>query len=144
MQASISVPPRARPFSFTLRHVVPSAGCLLALLLLLATAPAQAHDTFADGDPANDWLRALRNMNAEKCCDKNDCYPLQAGALKLSPDNDFKVEIRGHWFMAPHSNVVRETIPDGRAWVCPKWQSYGGGYAYRVKGVRCLILPPMI
>ncbi|WP_193367018.1 hypothetical protein [Pelagibius marinus] len=128
------------PFATAARLI----GLFLALLLTLGTAQVRAHDTFADGDPSNDWLRGLRNLDAEKCCDKNDCYPVQPGALKLSPDNEFKVQIWGRWFAAPHRHVLQQNIPDGRAWVCPKWRSTAGGYSYRVKGVRCLILPPMI
>lgn len=129
-----------RPFGASARMT----GFFLALLLPLSTVQVRAHDTFADGDPANDWLIDLRNKDAEKCCDKNDCYPLQPGALQFSPDSEFKVEIMGRWFLAPHRNVLHQSIPDGRAWVCPKWRSTAGGYSYRVKGVRCLILPPMI
>jgi hypothetical protein len=128
------------PFATATRLI----GIVLALSLPLGTAQVRAHDTFADGDPSNDWLRGLRNLDSEKCCDKNDCYPVQPGALQLSPNNEFKVQIWGRWFLAPHRHVLHQSIPDGRAWVCPKWRSTAGGYSYRVKGVRCLILPPMI
>jgi hypothetical protein len=117
---------------------------LLAVSLPLSAAQVWAHDTFADGDPSNDWLKNLRNSDAETCCGKNDCLPMQPGALRLSPGNEFKVEIGGHWFSVPHSNLVRQSSPDGRAWVCPKWRTTAGGFSYRVEGVRCLILPPMI
>ena len=117
---------------------------LLAILLPLGAAQVRAHDTYADGDLSNDWIRGLRNSDAELCCDNNDCYPVQPGALRFSPGSDFTVEIDDRWFSVPDRSLLRESSPDGRAWVCPKWQSTTGGYSYSVKGVRCLLLPPMI
>jgi hypothetical protein len=144
MLVSMTAPATGRRNRIPFGAAARMTGIVLALLLPLSAAQVRAHDTFADGDPANDWLRDLRNTDAEKCCDRNDCYPVQPGALRFSPDSEFKVEIKGRWFLVPHRHVLHQSIPDGRAWVCPKWRSTAGGYSYRVKGVRCLILPPMI
>ena len=108
---------------------------------LLACTRDVAHDLHADADPANDWLQGLTNAEQALCCGTNDCYPLQSGALKISPDGDLTVQIGGAWHLVLEPYLLRDASPDGRPWVCPKMKSTGGGYVYSVQSVRCLLLP---
>lgn len=119
-------------------------ACLLLLLLTAPGAELRAHDNHADGDASNDWIEGLVNTEDEACCGNNDCTPLLPGALQSTPDNGLSVRIRHHWFQVPEHSVLRDSSPDGRAWVCPRWKSISGGYSYRIEGIRCLLLPPMI
>jgi hypothetical protein len=115
---------------------------LLFASLALTTSPGKAHDGRMDADPANDWIDGLANGNGASCCGSNDCYPLPPGALQLTPKTSFSVEIGGHWFVVPEYTLLRDSSPDGRAWVCPHWKSVAGGFMYVVEGVRCVLLPP--
>ena len=58
------------------------------VLSLLVCDRAVAHDLHADANPANDWIQGLENAEKALCCGTNDCYPLQSGALKISPDGE--------------------------------------------------------
>jgi hypothetical protein len=89
---------------------------------------------------ANDWIEGLVNGENVLCCGANDCYPLKLGALQLSPDGDFTVEIGGRWFPVLERYLLRDRSPDGRAWACPQWESINFGLS-PVRGVRCLLLP---
>jgi hypothetical protein len=104
---------------------------------------ALAHDIHADGHTANDWIEKLVNGSGASCCGQNDCYPLPPGALRFSPGAEFSVEIRGHWLNVPQPNVLPDSSPDGRAWICPNWAALGG-FFYTVQGVRCVLLPPFM
>jgi hypothetical protein len=115
-----------------------------ALMLSLLTAvslPIQAHEILVDGDPGNDWIEGLANSENVPCCGDNDCYPLPAHALQISPAGTFKVEIGGSWFPVPEQNLIRDRSPDGRPWICPMKRSSAAGYLYTIQGVRCLLLP---
>jgi len=118
-----------------------TARALLLATVLLASSQAQTHDLHADADPANDWIEGLANGENVSCCGSNDCYPLAASALQFTRSGDLAVEIGGSWFRVLERRLLRDSSPDGRAWVCPQSESTGGGYMYSVQGVRCLMLP---
>jgi hypothetical protein len=109
--------------------------------LLCAFSPTHAHDTLADHNARNNWIEGLANHENVPCCGNNDCYPLAAGALRISSDGVFKVDIGGSWFDVPERSLLRDMSPDGRPWVCPKPEPTASGYSYVVRGVRCLLLP---
>ena len=124
-------------FTVYIRHrVLPESGttaaapwwCLFLVLvsLILASSKTWAHEILADGDPHNNWIQGLANSENVPCCGNNDCYPLPAGALQISPDGVFKVEISGDWFTVPERNLLRDRSPDGRPWVCPKQEPTAG------------------
>jgi hypothetical protein len=119
-----------------LKHKALILGCLLA-----ASSPIQAHEILIDGDPDNDWIEGLANSENVPCCGDNDCYPLPADGLQISPEGAFKVEIGGSWFPVPEQNLLRDRSPDGRPWICPRKEPSAAGYMYTVNGVRCLLLP---
>jgi len=112
--------------------------------VMFALSQAEAHDIRADADPSNDWIEGLINGEDALCCGSNDCYPLSAGALQASPDGNFMVEVKGDWFLVPSQHLLRDRSPDGRAWACPQRESAGGGFMYKVRGIRCLLLPRMM
>ena len=114
---------------------------LLLAFVLLGSAQVRAHDLRADADPVNDWIEGLANGDNDSCCGTNDCYPLQSDALQFSPDGDFMVEIGDRWIPVLERHLLRDRSPDGRAWVCPKFELTAGGYMRRVQSVRCLLLP---
>jgi hypothetical protein len=119
-------------------------SALLLALLFLASPEAHGHDVMADKDPANDWIQGLANGEDVPCCGNNDCHPVHAGGLEISSEGDFKVEIGGSWFQVPERNLLRDSSPDGRPWVCPKREPIFSGFTYRVEGVRCLLLPMLM
>jgi len=121
-----------------------AARSLLLAAVLVASSQAQTHDLYADADPANDWIEGLANGENVSCCGSNDCYPLTAGALQFTRSGDLTVEIGGSWFRVLERHLLRDSSPDGRAWVCPQSKSTGGGYMYSVQGVRCLLLLRMM
>jgi len=115
-----------------------------ALILGMLTAvalPIQAHEIHVDGDRENDWIEGLVNSENVPCCGDNDCYPLPAEGLQISPEGAFKVAIGGSWFTVPEQNLLRDRSPDGRPWICPMQRSSAAGYLYTIEGVRCLLLP---
>jgi len=125
--------------------IVRLTSCLLVLWLVVpAAAELRAHDNRADGDPSNDWIEGLANADDEACCGNNDCRPLLPGALQSTPGSGLSVEIDHRLYEVPERSLLRDSSPDGRAWVCPKFKSMSGGYSYRIEGIRCLLLPPMI
>jgi hypothetical protein len=109
--------------------------------LLTAFSLTQAHEILGDGNSHNDWIQGLANSENVPCCGNNDCYPLAVGALQISSDGSFTVEIGGSWFPVPEHSLLRDMSPDGRPWVCPKQEPAASGYMYMVRGVRCLLLP---
>jgi hypothetical protein len=114
---------------------------LVIALLFVGFSPSQAHEILADGDRQNDWIQGLANREDVPCCGNDDCRPLAAGALQISSDGTFSVEIGGSWFEVPERSLLRDMSPDGRPWVCPKQEPTASGYMYVVRGVRCLLLP---
>jgi hypothetical protein len=114
---------------------------LMLGLLISVSLPIKAHEILLDGNPANDWIESLANSENEPCCGNDDCYPLPAHALQISPEGAFRVEIGGSWFPVAEQNLLRDRSPDGRPWICPKKGSSAAGYLYTVQGVRCLLLP---
>jgi hypothetical protein len=117
---------------------------LVMAAALFASTPGQAHDLLADADPTNDWIEGLANGENDWCCGTNDCYPLRPGALKITPQGKFVVEINGQRYLIVERYLLRDSSPDGRAWVCPKWKSSAGGYLRSVHSVRCLLLPRLM
>lgn len=125
------------------RCMVQSAVVAFAAGLLLAGAPATAHDLMNDGDQSNDWIAGLKNSSGHDCCGNNDCRPVAAGSVSSAPDGRLQVEIGGTRFPVPEPSIVPDTSPDGRVWVCPDRRPVLGGYTYSIRGVRCLLLPPV-
>ena len=110
---------------------------------LLASPRAEAHDITMDGNRSNDWVEGLTNRAGKSCCGNNDCRPVAAGSLISALGGSLEVEIDGTRFSVPEGSIVPETSPDGRAWVCPDFRPALGGFRYTIKGVRCLLLPPL-
>lgn len=121
------------------RSVVSATFILIAFL---AIPPAVAHDLKKDGDPSNNWMDGLKNSSGHACCGNNDCRPASTGSLTSSPGGTLQVEVGGTRFAVPEASIVRDMSPDGRAWVCPDLRPVVGGYAYSIRGIRCLVLPP--
>ena len=119
---------------------------VLALIAgaLLASPRADAHDITMDGTRSNDWVEGLTNRAGKSCCGNNDCRPVAAGSLMSALGGSLEVEIDGTRFSVPEGSIVPETSPDGRAWVCPDSRPVLGGFMYTIKGVRCLLLPPLM
>lgn len=117
---------------------------LLIATALFAATPGQAHDFLADADPTNDWIEGLANGENDWCCGTNDCYPLGPGALQVTPQGEFVVQVNGQQYHVAKRYLLRDSSPDGRAWVCPKWKSSAAGYLYSVQSVRCLLLPRLM
>jgi hypothetical protein len=121
------------------RHVI--AAVVLALAMLAQFSQGRAHDLLADGDRYNDWIEGLANGDKTSCCGANDCYALAQGALVVTTAGEFRVSINGSWFGVAEKQVLRDSSPDGRPWVCPERKALASGFMYSVEGVRCLLLP---
>jgi hypothetical protein len=117
---------------------------VLAVVMLTECSQARAHDLLADGDPYNDWIQGLANGEKVSCCGTNDCYALPQGAIAVTTAGEFKVSINGSWFNVAEKQVVRDSSPDGRPWVCPERKARVSGFMYSVEGVRCLLLPMLM
>jgi hypothetical protein len=124
------------------RHIVTTV--VLTLAMVAHFSQAHAHDLLADGDPNNDWIERLANGDKTSCCGANDCYALAQGALVVTTAGEFRVSINGSWFSVAEKQVVRDSSPDGRPWVCPERKARISGYMYSVEGVRCLLLPMLM
>ena len=122
----------------------PAAVAAALFSVFLATTPTEAHDNAMDGNPSNDWIEGLTDSAGNSCCGNNDCRPVVTGGLVSSPRGVLQVEIDGRRFQVPEGSIVPGTSPDGRAWVCPDLHSPFGGYTYAIRGVRCLLLPPVL
>jgi hypothetical protein len=109
---------------------------------LLLSFQAETHE-IADENLANDWIKGLTNRAGKSCCGNNDCRPIEAGSLTTALGGSLEVEIDGTRFPVPEGSIVPDTSPDGRAWVCPDFRPVLGGFRYTIKGVRCLLLPPL-
>ena len=126
---------------FSRTHVRHARNFLVFAALVLTAFGSSAHDTANDGDPENDWIQGLANAEGSSCCGHNDCYPIPANDLEISGEGVFRVEIAGRWFTVAEPNLLRDSSPDGRPWVCPKQEPAAGGFMYTVRGVRCLLVP---
>jgi len=111
--------------------------------MFLGVPETAAHDTRMDGHPSNDWIDGLKNSIGQACCGNNDCRPVLPGDLISSLEGSMQVEIEGRRFSVLEGNIVPDASPDGRAWVCPDLRPALGGYMYSIRGVRCLLLPPL-
>lgn len=116
---------------------------MLAITLTQLTQ-ASGHDLLADADPYNDWIQGLANNDQVPCCGTNDCYPLPRGEIEVTAAGEFRVSIDGSWFSVTEKQVVRDSSPDGRPWVCPERKARVSGFMYSVEGVRCLLLPMLM
>lgn len=125
------------------RRLAVAASLALIAAHLFTILPGYAHELKKDGDPLNDWIAGLKNNSGLTCCGNNDCRPAIAGSLTSSPSGGFQVEVGGTLFAVPEASIVRDMSPDGRVWVCPDLRPVNGGYAYSIRGIRCLVLPPM-
>lgn len=140
MRCVMSVPVKER-FACVARRVALPLG----LVVLLAQLPqARAHDLLADGDPYNDWIQGLANSDEVPCCGTNDCYALPQGTIAVTTAGEFRVSINGSWFSVAEKQVIRDSSPDGRPWVCPERKARISGFMYSVEGVRCLLLPMLM
>jgi hypothetical protein len=98
----------------------PRLEALLAGLLL--AAPAQAHDTWADGRPIPQWVKM-------QCCGGNDAHDLTDEHIGWWP-------VQGGYMVEGFDTIVRKAQPsqDGHAWA---FYYYRGADA----PIYCLFLP---
>lgn len=107
---------------------------LVALLWLLASSQALAHDT-----GAGSWinLNKLRDpLTKHHCCDRRDCIQVSAEGLREQTGGYHITETGELW---PYSRVLWES-QDGQWWRCVYMANQSP--IHRRGQTRCLIGPP--
>ena len=102
------------------------------LALLLASAPASAHDWFTD----------LTNRYGHSCCNGEDCGRTTMGR---TIDDREGVMVRSECRPIPWDRVLDTPSPDGEAYVCAgglkdRWQTFPKE-ATLPPAIVCVILP---
>ena len=95
------------------------------VVLLLAAAPASAHDVWADGAPVPAWVK-------ESCCGPADAHRLRPDQVHRISDDYYEVD--GYFRPIP----VSEALPsqDGEYWIFYKTNKSGSQ-----TGVFCFFAP---
>jgi hypothetical protein len=101
-------------------------GPALAVLLLLAAAPAAAHE----------WYTGLKSNDGESCCNERDCAPTP---MCIGGAGHEGLLLGGICFPVPWDKVLDVPSPDGAAHVC--WENHPDHHSRIRPKIRCVILP---